>query len=139
MNVDVTKSTLLSYRPRHRDAQENRQRNYNIQVRINKRTWVRDESQVKAMDNWEDILTNDFYDIEDKVDKFINCLSQPQHAIAKSSTNERPDVNTDNKPDNVNAGGGVNTQGAKAVSPISEAPEDAGLGEAITEDTVRGS
>jgi hypothetical protein len=28
-----------------------------------------EESQVQAMDNWEDILTNEFYDIEENVER----------------------------------------------------------------------
>jgi septal ring factor EnvC (AmiA/AmiB activator) len=30
-----------------------------------------EESQVQAMDNWEDILTNEFYGIEENVEEFL--------------------------------------------------------------------
>ena len=46
-----------------------------------------EESQTKAMDNWED--TNDLYDIEEIAEDFLQSLSVPHHANAKSLTNEQ--------------------------------------------------
>ena len=48
-----------------------------------------EESQVQAMDIWEDILTNEFYDIEENVEEFLQSFSVPKHANATSLTNEQ--------------------------------------------------
>ena len=41
------------------------------------------------MDEWEDILTNDIYDIEEMVEDFIQPLSTPQHANPMSLNSEQ--------------------------------------------------
>ena len=41
------------------------------------------------MDEWEDILTNDVYDIEEMVEDFIQPLATPQHAKPMSLNNEQ--------------------------------------------------
>ena len=42
-----------------------------------------DESQFPAMDDWEDVLADDLYDIEDKIEAFLQSLSEPGLANAK--------------------------------------------------------
>jgi hypothetical protein len=44
-----------------------------------------EESQVQAMDNREDILTNEFYDIEENVEEFLQSFSVPKHANTNSN------------------------------------------------------
>jgi hypothetical protein len=46
-----------------------------------------DESQTSTMDDWEDALTNDVYDIEEKVEDFLQALSVSEHANATSKPN----------------------------------------------------
>jgi hypothetical protein len=48
-----------------------------------------DESQTSTMDDWEDALTNDVYDIEEKVEDFLQSLSVSEHANATSKPNEQ--------------------------------------------------
>ena len=48
-----------------------------------------DESHTQTMDEWEDILTNDIYDIEEMVEDFIQPLATPQHANPMSLNNEQ--------------------------------------------------
>ena len=43
-----------------------------------------DESQFPAMDDWEDVLADDLYNIEDKIEAFLQSLSEPGLANAKS-------------------------------------------------------
>ena len=55
------------------------------------------ESQTSTMDEWEDILTNDVYDIEEMVEAFLLSLSVSEHANPMSSTSEQilePEVNS---------------------------------------------
>ncbi|CAB4040970.1 WDFY family member 4, partial [Paramuricea clavata] len=47
------------------------------------------ESQTSTMDEWEDILTNDVYDIEEMVETFLLSLSVSEHANPMSSTSEQ--------------------------------------------------
>ena len=57
------------------------------------------ESQTSTMDEWEDILTNDVYDVEENVETFLLSLSVPKHANPMSPTSgqilEQPEVNSD--------------------------------------------
>ncbi|CAB4030163.1 Hypothetical predicted protein [Paramuricea clavata] len=56
------------------------------------------------MDEWEDILTNDVYDIEEMVETFLLSLSVSEHANPMSSTSEQilePEVNS-----NIESAGG---------------------------------
>lgn len=48
-----------------------------------------DEDQTSTMDDWEDILTNDFYDVEESVEDFLESLSVHEHANATSPNNEQ--------------------------------------------------
>ena len=48
-----------------------------------------DESRVSAMVNWEDILTNYLYDIEEKVENFLQSLSASKHANTTSKSSEQ--------------------------------------------------
>ena len=48
-----------------------------------------DESQFPAMDDWEDVLANDLYDIEDKIEAFLHSLSEQGLANAKSLSKEQ--------------------------------------------------
>jgi hypothetical protein len=41
------------------------------------------------MDDWEDALTNDVYDIEEKVEDFLQSLSVSEDANATSKPNEQ--------------------------------------------------
>ena len=42
-----------------------------------------------TIDNWEDVLTNDLYDIEESVKDFLQSLSVRNHANAMSLTNQQ--------------------------------------------------
>lgn len=55
------------------------------------------------MDEWEDTLTNDFYDIEESVEDFLKSLSEPVHANPTSLGKEQT-LSMNNHSDN-DAGG----------------------------------
>ena len=59
-------------------------------------------SQIAAVDEWEDILTNDFYDIEENV-KYLKSFSEPVHANRTSLSREQT-LSMNNNNDN-DAGG----------------------------------
>ena len=66
-----------------------------------------DESQISAMDDWEDVLTNDFYDVEETVENFLQSISEPEPASAMPLTSEQTSEQsiTNNSPSSVDAGG----------------------------------
>ena len=55
-----------------------------------------DESLIPAMDDWEDVLTNDLYDIEEKIESFLQSLSEPGLAksvsVSKEQNSERSGI-----------------------------------------------
>ena len=65
-----------------------------------------DESLFPAMDDWEDVLTNDLYDIEEKIESFLQSLSEPGVAksvsVSKEQNSERSGIINNS---NVDAGG----------------------------------
>ena len=65
-----------------------------------------DESLIPAMDDWEDVLTNDLYDIEEKIESFLQSLSEPGLAksvsVSKEQNSERSGIINNI---NVDAGG----------------------------------
>ena len=63
-----------------------------------------DESQISAMDNWEDILIKDFYDIEENVEDFLKSLSVSQPANAMSPTSEQIIEQSNSSNENLAAG-----------------------------------
>ena len=48
-----------------------------------------DESQFTAMDDWEDVLTNDLYDIEENIETFLQSLSEQELANTMSLSKEQ--------------------------------------------------
>ena len=62
-----------------------------------------EESQIAGMDEWEDVLTNDFYDIEENVEDFLKSLSEPVLPNPTSLSKEQT-LNISNNNDN-DAGG----------------------------------
>ena len=66
-----------------------------------------DESQISTMDDWEDVLTNDFYDVEEMVENFLQSISEPKPANTMSLTSEQTSEQsmTNNKASSVDAGG----------------------------------
>ena len=66
-----------------------------------------DESQISAMDDWEDVLTNDFYDVEETVENFLQSISEPKPANTMSLTSEQTSEQsmTNNSASSVDAGG----------------------------------
>ena len=74
-----------------------------------------EESQVQAMDNWEDILTNEFYDIEENVEEFLQSFSVPKHANATSLTNEQIYEQSNTNSNNVIEAGGSSVESNNSV------------------------
>ena len=82
-----------------------------------------DESQTSTMDDWEDALTNDVYDIEEKVEDFLQSLSVSEHANATSKPNEQIiEVASAGNISQVEAAGGnvESSQGTHDESPLQE-------------------
>ena len=55
-----------------------------------------EESQIEAMDNWEDVLFNDLYEIEERVEVFLQTLCAPTvvkaMSIVPKQTNKKVDI-----------------------------------------------
>ncbi len=66
-----------------------------------------DESQIPAMDDWEDVLTNDLYDVEEMVENFLQSISEPKPANTMSLTSEQTSEqsSTENSSSSIDAGG----------------------------------
>ncbi|CAB3978667.1 Hypothetical predicted protein [Paramuricea clavata] len=82
-----------------------------------------DESQTSTMDDWEDVLTNDVYDIEEKVEAFLQALSVSEHANATSKPNEQIiEIASAGNISQVEAAGGnvESSQGTHDESPLQE-------------------
>ena len=64
-----------------------------------------DESLIPVMDDWEDVLTNDLYDIEEKIESFLQSLSEPGLAKSVSVSKEQNSEQSGIINSNVDAGG----------------------------------
>ena len=92
-----------------------------------------DESQIFAMDDWEDVLTNDFYDVEETVENFLQSISEPKPANTMSLTSEQTSEQsmTNNSASSVDAGGSEeinNTAPGKNTVEVSQSQSEPNLG-----------
>ena len=100
-----------------------------------------DESQFPAMDDWEDVLANDLYDIEDKIEAFLQSSSELGLAHAKSLSKGQISKQS-SAIDNSNvAAGGSNmvlnnvTPGASALVET-QSKEDSGASESVVNEDL---
>ena len=95
-----------------------------------------DESQFPAMDDWEDVLADDLYDIEDKIEAFFQSLSEPGLANAKSLSKGQISEQSSTIDNSNVAAGGSNmvlnnvTPGASAFVET-QSKEDSGAKESV--------
>lgn len=78
-----------------------------------------DETQTLMMDEWDDLLTNDLYDVKEMVENYLQSLSVSVHANTTSSNNEQIQEQTEQSNSNDSP---VEAVGGSAES-IHEAPE----------------
>ncbi|XP_028404075.1 uncharacterized protein LOC114526747 [Dendronephthya gigantea] len=87
-----------------------------------------DEGQTSTIDDWEDILTNDFYDIEKSVETFLQSLSVHEHANPMPQNNEQTvDQPADGNTSSLEPVGG--TAGPNYEMPEEPLPQEATVGE----------
>ena len=92
-----------------------------------------DESQISTMNDWEDVLTNDFYDVEETVQNFLQSISEPKPANTMSLTSEQTSEQsmTNNNASSVDANGSGeeinNTAPAENMVEVSQSQSEINL------------